>query len=95
MKDGLRTWRDVMRELAKHVTDILVEQREGLPADPAWDGGFKRLSRNACRRIRRRLGGRRLVTLRCARVGGAGPGAVSAPAAPSGPALDPTPPWPR
>ena len=41
MTDGLRMPPDVMRELAKHVTEILVERSAGLPADRAWDGEFK------------------------------------------------------
>ena len=30
-----------MRELARHVTDILVERAEGLPGERAWEGDFK------------------------------------------------------
>ena len=32
---------DAMRELARHVTDILVERAEGLPGERAWEGDFK------------------------------------------------------
>ena len=41
MTHGLRMRPDVMRELAKHVTEILVERSAALPAGPAWDGEFK------------------------------------------------------
>ena len=41
MTHGLRMPPELMRELAKHVTDILVERSAGLPADRAWDGGFR------------------------------------------------------
>ena len=41
MTHGLRMPPDVMRELAKHVTEIIVERHAGLPADRAWDGEFK------------------------------------------------------
>ena len=32
---------DAMRELAQHVTDLLVERVEGLPSERAWEGDFK------------------------------------------------------
>lgn len=32
---------DAMRELARHVTDLLVERVEGLPGERAWEGDFK------------------------------------------------------
>ena len=41
MTHDLRMPPDVMRELSKHVTEILVERSAGLPADRAWDGEFK------------------------------------------------------
>jgi len=41
MTDGLRMTPDVMRELAHQVVDILIERRERLPDDRAWDGEFK------------------------------------------------------
>ena len=41
MTTGLRMPPDVMRELAKHVTEVLIERSAGLPAERAWDGEFR------------------------------------------------------
>ena len=41
MKRPLQLPPDVMRELAAHVTEALVERSERLPGDRAWDGEFK------------------------------------------------------
>ena len=41
MTDGLRMPPERMRELARQVTDILVERSEQLPGDRAWDGEFQ------------------------------------------------------
>ena len=41
MTHGLRMPPDVMRELAKHVTEVLIERSAGLPAERAWDGEFR------------------------------------------------------
>ena len=41
MTHNLRMPPDVMRELAHHVTEILIERSAGLSADRAWDGEFK------------------------------------------------------
>ena len=41
MTHGLRMPPDVMRELAEHVTEILVRRNVRLPGDRAWDGEFK------------------------------------------------------
>ena len=41
MTHGLQMLPDLMRELAKHVTEILVERRASLAADRAWDGEFR------------------------------------------------------
>ena len=41
MTNGLRLPPGVMRELAEHVTDILIRRNAGLPADRAWDGEFR------------------------------------------------------
>ena len=41
MTDGLRLPPDVMRELAEHVTEILIRRSAGLPAERAWDGEFR------------------------------------------------------
>ena len=41
MTHGLRMSPDLMRELARQVTEILVERSERLPGDRAWDGEFK------------------------------------------------------
>ena len=41
MTHGLRMPPDLMRELAKHVTEVLIERSAGLPAERAWDGEFR------------------------------------------------------
>ena len=41
MTHGLQMPPDVMRELAAHVTEILVRRNVRLPDDRAWDGEFK------------------------------------------------------
>lgn len=41
MTQGLRMPPDLMRELAAHVTEILVERSQRLGDEPAWDGEFK------------------------------------------------------
>ena len=41
MTNGLRLPPGVMRELAEHVTEILIRRSAGLPADRAWDGEFR------------------------------------------------------
>ena len=41
MKRSLQLPPDVMRELASHVTEALVERSESLSGDRAWDGEFK------------------------------------------------------
>ena len=40
MTRGLRMPPDLMRELAAHVTEILIERSRQLPGDRAWDGEF-------------------------------------------------------
>ena len=41
MTHGLRMSPDLMRELARQVTEILIERSESLPGERAWDGEFK------------------------------------------------------
>jgi hypothetical protein len=41
MTGDLRMAPHLMRELARHVTEILVERNAGLREERAWDGEFK------------------------------------------------------